>query len=1242
MTSRKASASPPRRLRKLALAALAATGLVAAAAPAANASHLQGGFFAASVTADGHLKGTFTYMERIACGSGGVGSQKSIPGVTIKSPNNETLNVTMMGTATVCRTSEAVYVAPFDYDISGTGDVVPGDSSHQQFQNGTPDGNWVIDYRNGNRVAGIANYSNSNSGYVHVTSQIRKITGQTTGAPVLGSNAATGISVVRQDPQNLNASDPDGGTLTYSTALKTNPSSDPTVFTDADAPDTNIVSVDQNGVLTVPNAASLTPGAFYVYKLRVTDSQGDYSDRDVLATVAPPGQAPPNIHDLDSSYTVKPGETKVITFTADDTSTSPNNVTLSPAGLPSWATLTQTTGNPATATLTLSPPADLANTVAGINVDATTVAQPPLTSTKTLRVVVQAPGTTVSPDAPIQPEVPVTTTTPAPAVTPIVPTAPACEKDYAFGTVKLVSSTCWTIENGLDGKPARWTSTGTVKVNGLPITPAKAGAKLTVTLPTTAQPRPRVTDDNATIAITQFTIYSGKIDWLLPTGTASDIKIVGAGSTKVADDDGIRVLQTAPVAGAAQLLGLRLRGNIAIKVGKDDDGNYFTALPLTLEMPSTFRTGPDVNAGGVTANASLKIDDKGTHFDGLRLIAREVWMGKLKVEEACLSYVPAGGVGGEQCEAPELDGKPYITCNSDTNANRWDGNAVIVLPTKTETKLAAFGGVSNGSISKLGGYVDNLGNKVPVATGVYLNRVGVGLCLNPAPMKLRGDVGVTVFPTPKENLLNINGHILYTDAFQGHPWSLEIGGSVAVFDKIIGQGDLVIRPTGALDFDVDSSLSLLGVVSVSGHLEGWLETSTKKFNIEGYGRACLTSICAKADAIASSTGIGGCATVATIVYYYPVRASNWKWYAPWRINWIRGEIPIRSGFGYKWHASGVNMLGSSCDFGPYRAQRTAGLSAAGDRKLHVSAGTPAIALQLVGADKTAPTVTLHGPKGETLSVPADKPAAQFKNGSMIIKNSSDGSTSVMLVQPSAGTWTISTPKGSPRITAVLTSQYEPPATVNANVHAVNGGLQRLNAAYTLPAGAKLSFVEKGNGVQRTLVDGVNGKTCPGAKKSPDGRSVLCKSVDFRPSTGPGGKRQIIAVVERDGQPLSQKVVATFAAAKQKLPSTPSHFRMVRFSQWVVAAWNRKGDADKYSVSIKTGNGRQYGKMIPGSCSAIALPIKSGEAVSVSVAGVREDLAVGTRNRGALSATAKRSGALPRLPRKQWVKRTACR
>jgi hypothetical protein len=150
-------------------------------------------------------------------------------------------------------------------------------------------------------------------------------------------------------------------------------------------------------------------------------------------------------------------------------------------------------------------------------------------------------------------------------------------------------------------------------------------------------------------------------------------------------------------------------------------------------------------------------------------------------------------------------------------------------------------------------------------------------------------------------------------------------------------------------------------------------------------------------------------------------------------------------------------------------------------------------------------------------------------------------------------------------------------------------------------------------------------------------------VDFRPSSGPGGTRQIIAVVERDGIPLTQKKVATYMAPKQQLPVKPTRLRMVRFAKWVVAAWDKSATADQYSVSVKTSTGKQYGRMLPGKCGSIAIPISgNGEAVNVSVAGVREDLEAGARNTGALKVSEKRSGATPRLPRKQWVKRTACR
>ena len=58
----------------------------------ASASHLQGGYFTAHVTADGHLQGTLTYLEVYTCPSG-IGSQKAL-NITITSPTGELVVLT--------------------------------------------------------------------------------------------------------------------------------------------------------------------------------------------------------------------------------------------------------------------------------------------------------------------------------------------------------------------------------------------------------------------------------------------------------------------------------------------------------------------------------------------------------------------------------------------------------------------------------------------------------------------------------------------------------------------------------------------------------------------------------------------------------------------------------------------------------------------------------------------------------------------------------------------------------------------------------------------------------------------------------------------------------------------------------------------------------------------------------------------------------------------------------------------
>ena len=129
----------------------------------------------------------------------------------------------------------------------------------------------------------------------------------------------------------------------------------------------------------------------------------------------------------------------------------------------------------------------------------------------------------------------------------------------------------------------------------------------------------------------------------------------------------------------------------------------------------------------------------------------------------CFSYVPAGGRTSPRATAPSLDGKPYLTCNNNAATDRWDGNGILELPVADEAQYAVFGGLADGRLTSLGGFADNIGALgVQLAPGVVLERFGAGVCLDPPPLKVRGDVGVGLL----KGKLRVNGRFIYTDPFE--------------------------------------------------------------------------------------------------------------------------------------------------------------------------------------------------------------------------------------------------------------------------------------------------------------------------------------------------------------------------------------------------------------------------------------------------------------------------------------------
>jgi hypothetical protein len=796
--------------------------------------------------------------------------------------------------------------------------------------------------------------------------------------------------------------------------------------------------------------------------------------------------------------------------------------------------------------------------------------------------------------------------TPAP---PAPPPPPPCVKTVAFQLSELTTDGCFT--QTATEPSRRWETTAAVRLNG--ITFPDYGQTFTITEPTTSEPGGHFKAPDSAIQLGGFTAFSGDIDWPLPAG--------GQGNEKE--------LRSFSVAAGAKIFALNVRGSIALRLGWGADGTHYATFPLTIELPAGFKAGPDPSLGRVTGSASLRVDVDGVHYDGLKLQASDVWLGKLKVVEACFSFVPAGGQSVAPCEAPSLDGKPYISCSDDVSADRWDGNAVIELP-GGGGRLAAFGGLANGQVSKLGGFADNLGRRVPIAPNIYLNRVGVGLCLTPPPLTLRGDVGIAIFPTTGDSALaTVNGHITYTDATQTSPWTLEIGGSVKIADTEVGSGSVTLRSYGGIDFSLQAGFNLYDVASLEGGVDGWVDSAKHQFNVSGFIKGCLGGeVCAKGSAVVSSTGVAGCIEVGRMSDDYIVIYTN-----PFRLKWITRTSVLYGGFGYRWGAGSVDLLGNSCNFSAYSATRSTARAAGSGISERIARGTKAVSLSIHGT-QGPPKVVLRGPGGTTITSPASGIAKQSKGHYVLVENRTDGTTDVLLVHPAAGTWTVSgVPGAASSPTNVDRAKFESPPVFGATVRGT-GQTRTLQAAYAVPAGASVRLVERAKGLTHTIAASVHGRRCasgPG-KRPGSGQATLCALVRFRPARGPGGLRHIQAVVTRAGVPLLSKDIASFRAARETLPSRPGPLLARRGNGTITVAFPQSRGASRYLVTASLSDGRELSYDLGPKCQAVLIAkVPGAVAATFQVAGVRYDLAMGAKRSVSLKANVASAAPKGKLP-----------
>ncbi len=777
---------------------------------------------------------------------------------------------------------------------------------------------------------------------------------------------------------------------------------------------------------------------------------------------------------------------------------------------------------------------------------------------------------------------------------------PVCEKTVTFALVDARTEGCLNKVSD-----TQWESTDLVKLNGIPL-PVAPGTNLVLTAPGDDSPGGQIAVTTA-ITIAGVPLKQQVISKNLPAGGNGD------------EED---FLAYEPADGA-KLFGFAVGGKVSLRIGKTAEGAGFARAVLVLSLPSILKNGPGTDAGTLTGTVAIRGDHDGFKTDALKLEVGNAYLGQLEIKSLCLSYTAAGS-STTPCTPPPGAAELAPVCDPGTDEARWDGAALIVLPTASRPQLGVFAGIRGGAFSYGGASISNLGNAVPLAAGVYLDKFGVGVCVNPPPFKIKGGVGMRFGrPIGGKSPAYLDATLEYIDS---RPWTLEAKGSLALFDKQVANAYFKYSSSGAIDFGFAANLNFLnGALVIEAGVDGFYQPEGNKFNVFGHGKVCV-KICVTGEIAVSSEGVAGCVSLTSFPW---VKLSLWKA--------KRTTVTVRAGAGYRWADKRFNLMGTSCDVGPYRVNRDAtrrARRADGDPStIELKKGVGSV-VRLKG-DTEPPHVKLTGPTGEIIL--ADS-AGRFKAGQYLFaEDALDKSLSVTIAKPDAGSWKIDPLPGSASIVNVSVAKLAPPATAGAAVTGT-GDNRTLEYLVETEQGQTITFVERGEGAEKVIGTAAGGSCAKhdvDVDELPKGGvapalSIKCGKIDFHPDDGPGGVRKVYAIRTNGGIVVGDDIVTTYTADAQQPLAAPGGVAIVRNGDRATVNWMSVADAATYTIEVAVNDGESIVQIVPGNQTSVLLDhaFAPGSTLTVGVTGVRADQTAG-QTATAISAGVPGSPAVPR-------------
>ena len=701
---------------------------------------------------------------------------------------------------------------------------------------------------------------------------------------------------------------------------------------------------------------------------------------------------------------------------------------------------------------------------------------------------------------------------------------PACQPGMTNGKLSVKADCIRKRKIERDGKEVtRWYSEEAVVINGITVRPL-SGSTLVIDLLAGAAPEIKANRAAVTVPAKGSTVklFEGRVAWRLSSDRLAGFE----------------------VGGQARLNGLRITGMPGapeLVSGGSSKLGVFLALPQqfggsTSDEPIVLRPG----AANASASAPFSFE------------VRDAAVGPIGLHELKVTY----------------DG-----------VDLWEISAKVGLPDPIPYTIEGDAGIRNGEFEHAGAAVDFGSPGVGPFGPVFLQRIAFRIEINPKKSKCVPHYGVETFnqqqfmkdtfgwtfnpPLPDividygiptfalcgDVKLTAGPNILGASAI-----SLDAGLGLATYAdrpavlRAYGKLRLVEIPLvdARLQFHTDGYMKMRadfhwGIDDIA-HLEGFLlfEAMFPKFNAEAYVKACLDFVdwCASAKALVSSKGVAVCLKIDVLV-------DDWE-----------------PGFGYRWGEAFPTLYFAGCELGPYREHiKHAGASsaraaAAGDaRSIDLPAGLPGAVIALEGKD-APPKVTLVGPKGERLTTPDDlKPVQQ--SPFFVLKDPRAKLTQIAISKPSAGRWRIEVEDGSSEIVSLRSAEGLDEPKIDAHVTG-HGHRRALSYRIEPREGQKVTFMESG-----PSAGGVIGVTEGG-----EGR------LRFSPGDGRAERRDIVAVVEQDGQMRDRIEVGHYRAPSAARPGKPSQLRVRRVGSTLVATWHGARGAKRHQAAIRLSTGRR--------------------------------------------------------------------